>query len=332
MFTTNARAAALAGVVLATLGLPAKARSDGDCCSPCPPPCAPAAPAMRTITVTEWVPETYKTTVTAYKTECITENYTAYRTETVPEKYTAYRTECVSETRTRQYTISRMVPVTSKVMVTVYKCVPTVEKRVVNRTVVSYQPVTTTVRKCVDQGHYECREVPVHTLHSRLRRCFHRGDDCCEPCVPTRTVKVWVPNKVWIEVPVTINQRVCSTVSETIDVTVNRMVPTQEERTVTTCQCVPEVKTETYCVLVPKQVAFEATRMVCRTVPYQATRQVAKCVPYQTEVTATRMVCRTVERQVPAAECCGITVSSHGFGGHRLFGRGGHGHRGGCCH
>jgi hypothetical protein len=336
MFMSNVRATVLASAVLAALGLPAQASHAGDCGAPCDSPCGPVAPAFRTITVTEWVPETYKTMATAYRTEFVNEAYTAYRTENVTEKFTAYRTECVPEARTRQFTVSRYVPETSAVTVSVWKCVPSIEKRTVCRTVVSYQPVTTVTRKCVDQGHWECREVPVQTMHSRMKKHFHKKNDCCEPvCVPTKTVKVWVPNKVWIEVPVTYNKAVCTTVNETIDVTVSRMVESKEVRQVTTHKCVPEVRTETYTVQVPRQVAYEASRVVCRTVPYQATRQVGRSVPYQTEVTATRMVARTVERQVAVESCEGVTVSSSGFGGHRLFGKSGgkkgHGHKKAAC-
>ncbi len=344
MFTSNVRAGALASLVLAALGLPAQASHNSGCDTPCAAPCAsdcgsPCAPAMRTVRFTEWVPETYKTMATAYKTEYVSEAYTAYKSENVTEKFTAYRTDCVSETRTRQFTVNSYVAVTSDVTVSVWNCVPSIEKRTVCRTVVSYQPVTTVTRKCVDQGHWECREVPAPTMHSRIKKCFHKKSDCCEPCVPTKTVKVWVPNKVWIEVPCTYNKAVCTTVNETIDVTVNRMVESKEVRKVTTQKCVPVVKTETYTVQVPRQVAYEASRIVCRTVPYQATRQVARSVPYQTEVTATRMVARTVERQVAESSCAVPTYSSvptSSSGGHRLFGKmggkgHGHGHKASCC-
>jgi hypothetical protein len=314
MFRFSVRATALAGVVLATVTLPAQAAHHGggpccgeglaaDCCA------SPCAPALRTITVTEWVPETY---------EAIR---TCYRTEYVCEKYTAYRTECVPETRTRTVTVNRLVPVTVNEVRTVYTCVPTVETRTCYRTVVKCVPVTVVTRKCVDMGHYECREVPVREgCFTRMRKHFHHRDDCCEPCPPppcTKTVKVWVPCKVWVETPVTTMKRVCETVPETVQVTVNKMVPVQKTFPVTTYKCVSEPKVETCTVLVPRQVAYEATRTV------------AKCVPVQEKVQMCRLVPRTVQKQV-AEECC-VTFTAC-CGGHRLFGRGhGHGHRSSCC-
>src|SRR3954470_1594933 len=123
--------ALLGGVVLSAAVMPVRA---GDCCggsapiaAPAPviasdscgsPSCAPAcapAPAMRTISVTEWVSEQYET----FRTVC--------KTEYVNETYTAYRTECVPETRTKCVTINRMVPECRDEVRTTYKCVPTVE-------------------------------------------------------------------------------------------------------------------------------------------------------------------------------------------------------------
>jgi len=287
---------------------------------------------VRTVQVQEWVPETYKTTVTRYKTENVAETYTAYKTVCVPESFTAYRTECVSETRTRTVSINRMVPEEREVTSTVYTCVPTVEKRTVSRVVVSCTPVTEMVRKCVDQGHYECREVEDTSFMARCRKFRHHRGGCCDPCpppCPTKVVKVWCPNIVTVEVPVTRMQRTCSTVNETIDVTVNKLVATQKVSKVTSYKCVTEQKEETYTVQVPRQVTYQATRNVLKCVPYQATRTVCRTVPYTEEVTATRMVCRTVEKQVTDCDAPGITVSSGSIGGHRLFGKfRGHG---GCC-
>jgi hypothetical protein len=351
MIVTSVRATALAGVLLAAVALPAQACHNGcgapaaassscDSSAPASAATTSCAPVVRTIQVQEWVPETYMTTVTRYRTENTQEAYTAYKMECVAEKYTSYRTECVSETRARTVSVNRLVPEVREVTSTVYTCVPTVEQRTVARTVVTCNPVTVMVSKCVDQGHFECREVEDTSLCARIRKRCHKPS-CCEPCPPviTKTVKVWCPNMVTVQVPVTRMERVCSTVNETINVTVNKMVATQQVNKVTVYKCVTEQKEETYTVLVPRQVAFEATRNVMKSVPYQATRTISRAVPYTEQVQATRMVSRTVERQV--TDSCssdsyspGITVSGHGVGGHRLFGKSrGHGHHGvkGCC-
>ncbi len=306
MSMTSVRAAALAGVVLATLGLPAQAShgAGSSCCDGAASSSAAGCcgPTTQTVTVNEWVPENYEATRTVYRNQCYT------------EKYTAYRTECVSETRTRQVTCNRYVTEYVDKPYTTWTCVPTVETRTVCKKVWTCNPVTTCTRKCVDQGHYECREVPAHSLFGCFKK--HKTDPCdpCAPvCQPTKTVKVWVPCKVWIEVPCTKMVRTCQTVQETCQVTVMKRVCTTQVRKVAVCKCVPECKTESYCVLVPRKV------------PYEATRTCNRCVPVVEKYTACRMVCRTVQKQV-AVDCCSVScTTSHrcslmskfkGFGGH----------------
>jgi hypothetical protein len=267
----------LTGTVLAAAGAPARA---DDCAPPAPAPCAPAT---QKVTVREWVPETYQCNRTVYTTECR------------QEVYTAYRTECTAETRTRTCTVYRMVPETHTVMQNICVTVPVVEERTTWQTHVTCRPVTKIVKKCEDHGHYECREVPCGpTLHERLKKCFHHHDCCeCEPCcVRTKTVKVWVPCKVWVDVPVTSYERVCEQRPVVCKVTVCKTEIRQQPVQVTTCKCVPEARTETYTVMVPRQIA------------YKATRTVAVCVPRTEVVTATRMVCRLVEKEVPVTTCC----------------------------
>jgi hypothetical protein len=278
MLLGNVRTPLLVGAVLAVLAGSARA---GDCCEPCATPCGPA---FQTVCVTEWVAENYETTRTVYKRVCVQENYTAYRTE------------CTAETRQRVVTVNKVVPVEVERVCTSYTCVPTVETRTVMKPVTVCKPVTTVHRKCVDMGHYECREVPCGDgFMTKLRKCFHK-QDCCEGPPPTKVVKVWVPNKVWVETPVTRMVRTCEYVPTPVQVTVNKLVPVQRAYKVTTYQCVPEQVTQTYTVLVPHQVAFPATRTV------------EKCVPVVEKVILCRMVPRTVQKQVPVTGCC--------FGGH----------------
>jgi hypothetical protein len=276
---------------------------------------AVSAPQYRTVSVTEWVPETYPCTRTVHKMEC--------RQET----YTAYRTECVPETRTRVVTVCRQVPEVQTRTRTICVSVPCVEERTVMKTFVTCKPVTTMVRKCVDRGHYECREVPCGpSFRDRLRKCFHRNDCCCDACSDncaprTKTVRVWVPCPTWEEVPVTKMERVCETRPVTTKVTVCKKEMRTETYQVTVCKMVPEQRTETY------------TVNFSRCVPYQATRTVNVCVPTQETVTATRMVPRVVEKQVPVDICAPAPVcepcceSSRRHGG--LFSRR---HGNDCCH
>jgi hypothetical protein len=295
------RTAGLAGVVATVLALSAQAEDKAPTAAPptAAPAAAPAAdcgapaadccaPQYRTVCVTEWKAEQYQST------------RTCYRTETKQETYTAYRCECVPETRTRTCTVYKMVPEVHTETRTVCVRVPVCEERTVMKSYVTCKPVVHTVRKCVDQGHYECREVCCKpSLHDRLHKLCHHND-CCESCAPpTKTVRVWVPCPVWVETPVTCYERVCEQRPVTCKVTTWKTEQRQESCQVTCCKCVPEVKTETYQVMVAHQVPYQATRCVCVSVPYQET------------VTLCRMVPHTVEKQVPVEQCCASTCGHH---------------------
>jgi len=281
------RIALLFGAVAAVAVSSARA----DCCTP-----APCAPTMKTIQVTECVPETYTTTRTAYRVEC------------KQEAYTAYKTQCVPETRTRVCTVYKHVPEVRTEVRNVCVQVPVVEERTVMQRHWENQTVTTMVCKTVDRGHWECKEVPCYRkqLANWLHTCCHRHDCCdaCEPCCPpaTRTVKCWVPCKVTEQCPVTTCKKVCVEVPCKVKVTVCKTVVHQEKFQVCCYKCVPEQRTETY------------TVNISRCVPFQATRTVRVCVPFQETVTCTRMVARTVSRQVPVecapAPCCHSTPCS----------------------
>ena len=220
---------------------------------------------------------------------------TVYKTEYVTEKFTAYKTVCVPETRTASCTVNKMVPVITEEARTGYKCVPFVETRTITKHVVVCKEVTTISKKTVDKGHYECCTEEVGpSLLDRAKKCC---DPCYCPCPRYKTKKVWVPCLVTIETPCTktVKETVC--VPETIQVTVNKMVPYQYMVKVTSYKCVSEIVTNTYTVNVEKCVPFEATRCV------------AKCVPVVETYTACKMVAHTVTKQVPVCEetcvpCC----------------------------
>ncbi len=267
------RFALLAGALAAVAAHPAQA---GDCC-------APAPAKFCTIKVWECVPETYTTTRTVYKTECRT------------EQVTCYKCECVPEQKTCTYTVYKKVPECKTVTRTYCVCIPVCEEKTIMKPCWTKQQVTKMVCKTEDHGHYECREVPCKKHHHKHHKKHCCGDccDCCEcECIPTKTVKCWVPCKVTVQVPVCCWEKVC-----VMKPCVVKCVSYKKEMRTETCQvtcykCVPEVCTRTI------------TVYTTRKVPYQTTRTVQVCVPCQEQVTCTRMVKRCVEKQVPVCECC----------------------------
>jgi hypothetical protein len=330
------RAALLSSVVLASSA--AFVRADCGCAAPAAPCATPCAPAMRTVTVQEWVPEKYETCRTVYKEEC------------TQEKYTAYRTECVAEQRTQQVTVYKSVCETHNETRCITKCVPVCEQRTVNKRVVTCVPETTYTHRCVDKGHWECEEVACgESFFERMGKLCgkHKGCGCdtgcnsgcnsgcgCETACEaprTKTVRKWVSCKVEECVPCTKMVRHVECVPTVENVTCYKHVQEQITVPVSCFKCVPECVTRTCTVMVPHQVAYEA----CRTVKH--------CVPVQEKVTCCRMVCHTCEKQVPceaAATTCGCenTCCEHGHRGFKLSGLfGGHHNECGCesscgCH
>jgi len=259
-----------------------------ECCDPCPTACAepcaaacaPAAPCGPvTVQVTEMVPEYSQVAVTKYKHETKTETYTAYKCETVQEPVTSTYTvntlvtECVMEPRTKCV----KVPVT--------ECVTEMCSKWVRVEVTEYK------EKCVDNGHYECVEVPVK--EGCFSGLFKKHDPCaCDPCPKTKTVKKWVScpttvcepvcKKKWVKECYPVTKQVCTYKTEHV----TEMVSVKKTK------CVPEVKT--------------CTTMVCKTisVPYQATRCVTVCVPYTENVTVCKMVAKCVTKTLNCENPC----------------------------
>jgi len=319
MVRQSVRIALMVGTVAAVAAAaPARAcdqQASNGCCSP----------QTRTICVTECVPETYQVKRITYRTEQRQETYTAYK--------------CVPsyECRERVCTVYKRIPEWREECRKVCVRIPCCEERTVMRP--CYHTVTETkmVTKCVDRGHWECREVYSHWkalcnkaggLGHRHHGCGDACGSCCEPCPPSNCVtrKVWVPCMVQECCPVTCCRKVCEMRPEVIKVNTCRTEWREERVKVCSYRCVPE------------QVCQKYTVCVMQRVPYQCTRCVSVCVPCEELVTCTRYVARTVTREVPCApvnECCGSSncCESHR---HSLF-RGashlrGHGHRhGGCC-
>jgi hypothetical protein len=261
------RLAMLLGVLTAVAVSPARAADD-----------APKAtgPCMKTIKVTECVPEKYQVTRKCYRVEC--------RQETVK----GFRCETVCEQRERVCTVVRRIPetktVTQKVCCHEYTC----EDRVVMKKCYEYRQVTCNVKKCVSRGHWECKEVCKDP-------CFL--EKLCNPCACGHTVtkKCWVHCPVYQECPVTKCQKVCVEKPVTCKVKVCKPVYKEVQVQVCSYRCVEEKVVQKY------------TCPVTRQVPCETTRTVRVCVPYEETVWCTRMVTRCVERQVPVTECCATT-------------------------
>lgn len=174
---------------------------------------------------------------------------------------------CAPATKLVTVTEYKKVPVEKVVTVREIKSVPVKETREI--TTYSTKKVTeqVPVTKCVDKGHYECREVVVGQRSHRVPvttkdacgNCVTRCERVCEPV--TRTQKVWVPNVV----------------KETSMATVTRCVRVPEKKTVevTTCKKVAEEKKVKVCgyecvpVTVTKEVACDTgceggRRRLCR--------------------------------------------------------------------
>jgi hypothetical protein len=243
------------------------------------PACAPAAACpTRKITVEECVPEYYKTTRTVYKTQQVQEEYTDWKCEKVPETRT--RTVPCEDIRCRTTCVT----------------VPCVETRTCYEKCYTTRQVTCVKRRCVDQGHYECRQVECGpSFRDRMSHlCSHRDCNGCreEPCKRYETKKVWVPCKQWIEEPYTKCERVCEYKPYTKQVQTCKKEYRTEQYKVQTYKCVPKCHTETYTVCVEKRTPVKAVRTVC------------KSVPVQEEVTACRMVKKCVEKEVPCEPPC----------------------------
>jgi hypothetical protein len=128
-------------------------------------------------------------------------------------------------------------------------CVPCVEERTVMKPFTTCKPVTKTVRKCVEKGHWECQEVPCKpTLMERLRKLC--GKDCCDECPRTEIKKVWVKCPVYVDECVTVMEKVCELRPVTCKVTTYKKEVRQETCQVTVCKmvpCVQEVPVSTCC-------------------------------------------------------------------------------------
>jgi len=245
---------------------------------------------MRTVQVTECVPETYKVKRTVNRIECRTEQYDAVKCVMVPEE------------RVRDCVEVKCVPVMKTERRKVCKNVTVYEDRTVCKK--EWKTVTETCmkKKLVRLGHWDCCEVPAHFANLFSKKCCSNPCDPCAPqcCAPkTRTKKKWVHCPEYQYCPQTVCKKVCVSVPTVCKVPVCKQV--WEECDVQVCHMtrVESTRQVKYTVCVQKQVT------------YKATRTVRVCVPTEEEVTCTRMVARTVDRQVAdCAPACTTSCSS----------------------
>ena len=252
--------------------------------------CAPCQPQW--VTKTLLVPEKYyemqSVPVTVCRPEVREETVTVMRrvNEVRPVRLVSTIKESRTEMRTVTYpvriptwrTITRQVPV----------MVPHTEMRQGVRTVA--KPVSETVVQtvCRDVGRYECRSYT----------------DCCG-CV--HTCRIWVPQTVTEQVPVTVCRIECEQVPYEYPVTVCR----PELRTVhqRVCDVHVEMRTtqvpHTYCV--PRQVERVVNETDFRCVPDKQVVRRTVMVPHtemrQVPVCRTRMVAKEVT--CPVGSACG---------------------------
>lgn len=246
---------------------------------------------VRTIKVTECVPETYKVKRTVYKTECKTEEYDTFKCEWVPE------------VRENVVTVCKKVPEYSMQTRKVCKNVTEWEERTVMKKCYKNVQETVMKKKLKCLGHWECETVCKTNHLAKLHNCFKKCcNDPCDPCASnncarepeTRQVqrKKWVYCPEYECCPVTVCKKVCVEVPTTCKVPVCKQVWSEEQ-----------VKVCTYKTVEEKQVQ-KCTVNVLKKTPVKATRTVRVCVPTEEWVTCTRMVSRCVERQVACAPAC----------------------------
>jgi len=292
-------------------------------------PQAPQAPRSRKVIVKECVPETYQVKVTTWQSEMVDQ------TVRVPHKV------MVDETRTRPVIDTEWVTEMRDCRRTVVDCVPTEETRTVYRKVTTCQPVTTVKRTVVDNGHWECVEVP--TLCHQIKEHFHAKLPCrkggcdsliyqpmIDSCfdggmVKGGSIKGGDSIKGGIKGCQPVYEAPCEKPIPTRTVRQWKSCPQVIETPCTKMQRVTECVPETITVCVnkkvyrtevdqkPVRVCKKSCRMetytvqVCKTEWTTETRQVCRKVPVENYETRTRYVTRCTEQEV-AIEDCGSAI------------------------
>jgi len=336
----------------------------GDCGSACGgPTCGPEF-IEKTVYCPTWVNQTKTVNCTVYKPVQYEKTITCYRVEKevsyVEKEYTTYKHEChyktvsysvnVPEYHWVEKTYNVSVPYYEDVQQQYTVCVPSYEKRTAHRTVCKRVPYTTTRKVCVDQGQWveQTYQVPCGVSYGCGGCGWGRGGcgsacggcGSCEPTYTTCTRRVWQPNIVTKEVPVTCYK----TVQEQVPYEYTVCVPSYEQRTRTVKVCKHRTEQRTKKVKVCSYKTVQKERQVPYSVcvPVTHVRKVPVCnykkVPYEKTLTYTKHVPETVQREVTVRVCqmvpktiqvpCYSSCGGGGCFGGRLFGGGCFG--GGC--
>jgi hypothetical protein len=198
-----------------------------------------------------------------------------------------------NRTRTEQFTVS--VPTWREENRPYTVMMPYTETRQATRQVCEMVPTTETRTICQDRGHWQTQVVAARPIGDPCDPC---GQACAPACATTR---VWVPNLVQEQIPITVMRpqwkdvpyeyqvtlfrpetrqqtvRLCEFRNETRSREVNFVEFVPQKRTTTenviTCRWVPEQREEQYTVMVPRQSQREIQVQVCRMVPETITTQ-----------------------------------------------------------
>lgn len=251
-----------------------------------------------------------------------------YRNVMVPETRTIHCTEYRPEVRQRTVTVHRRVPETSQITETVACSVPVQKTRTVNyhvtrqvweevdqnytvnvphtetktgtRTVCRPVQVQTVRSVCRDQGFFEDVTCAVPCRHCCHRRC---GGGCgCGACggcgVMHVTRRVWRPNYVTEQVPVTVWQN--TYVQEPYEYNVTVCVPEVHTRKVKVCRHITEPQSKEVVYTTYERQERQQTRNVTtyKVVAEQRQEQCTVMVPHQVEKQVTVMVCQTVAETI----------------------------------
>src|SRR5262249_51743224 len=132
------------------------------------------------------------------------------------------------------------VPETHVVTRKVCVQVPVCEERTVMQNCYSYRQETCMVSRCVDRGHWECREQYscCKAFCNCLKGLCHRHDCCYCPPSNCKTVKVWCPCMVTEQCPVTRCVKVCEQRPVKVMVRSCRTEVREQQCTVCSYRCV----------------------------------------------------------------------------------------------
>jgi len=271
-------------------------------CAPACQPCVTYQQVERTVLVPTLVTEMRTISVTKCRPEVRQHTYTVMRqvpeTKQVSYEYTVLVPE--NRVRTEQFTVC--VPVQRIVERPYTVNVPYTETRTATRTVCKMVPETVmqTVYEC--SGHWEerCVNAPAPCAPATCAPATCCPQTCCAPI----TCRVWVPETIAKQVPVTCMKPV--SVQEQFNYNVTLCRAEQRVEQVTVCEYKQEIRTREvpYTVCVPQKRVATQNVTTMRCVPEQRTSEYTVMVPYQEEQQIPVQVCKYVPQTI--TECVAV--------------------------